>query len=276
MPVASSLRRVAAPLALLVGLAGCDLEFLEEEITLERNAASDTLDVTFDYRGVIAHDESDEAVEKAVAAARRILAGRREFMILDWPLHFDLDDGGPLADASPAVMRFVESVSVESVEPYVDARGRLSCRQRVRVREASGFFRLLNSAISSEVLEAEAEERLGAGAPWFDERSRALFVERAESGKPWVTLGRRGLEIDLPLTAPAASGALRELARDADIFKAALLSTLRYLKVDDERTVARLGDVERGGAVRLSLRRDDLAYSPALAEALRAASLTDR
>jgi hypothetical protein len=108
----------------------------------------------------------------------------------------------------------------------------------------------------------------GAGEPWLDRRSRDLLLERALSGKPWLKLGRSGLEVDFPVTAQAASGALRDLAKGNDVFSGALLSIFRYLKIDAERTIARFGDAAPGGFVRLSLRRDDVTYSPALYDAL--------
>lgn len=251
-----------------VALAGCDLEFPEQDIVLRRDEAADTLDLLLVYRGVSADDDSEQAIEKGVAAAEKILAGRRQFMFLDWPFHFDLDDAEIAADASPDALRAVAGVSVERVGAFLDAKGRLSGFQQLRLREASAWIELVNGTVSRAVLEAEAAGTLGDDAPWLDARSRDLLVERARSGKPWVTLERNGIEIDVPVTAAAASGALRALSKENDVFSEALVSLCRYLKVDAERTIARFGAPEPGGIVRFSLRRDDVTYSPALRDAL--------
>lgn len=266
---------LAVACAASLALAGCDLEFPEEEVLVERDAAADTLDLFVLYRGVTADDDSPEAIEKAVAAAERILGGRRQFMFLDWPFHFDLDSPELAADAAPEARRLLDGVTVERAGACLDRDGRLSGYQRIRFREASAWFDLVNAAASRAVLEAAESGELGDGAPWLDARSRDLLVERARSGRPWVTLERNGVEIDVPVTAAAASGALRALSKENDVFSSALVSLCRYLKVDAERTIARFGDPEPGGLVRFSLRRDDVTYSPALLDALAERGLVD-
>ncbi len=267
------MRRILFPAlaAALVALAaGCDIEFPEQEILARLDSAADRLDLLFIYKGVTAHDDSEEAVGKAVAAAERILAGRRQFMIVDWPLHFDLDRED-CDVSSPLGRRVLGNFSVAQVGAFLDSDGRLSGYQLVRVKEAKLLFHAIDAFVNKAVLEADADGDLGDDAEFLDDRSKALMVERAGSGGSWGRLSSSGLEISFPVTSAAAAGAIRSLRKmnDDDAAGAALLGALRRLDVGRESTLARFGESAGRGTARFSFRRDDVEYSPALYDALR-------
>ena len=86
-------RPLAAALPLsLAFLSGCDVQFPEQEVRMQYDTEADTLDVLFIYKGVHTPETSAEALNDGKNVADRILAGRREFMLLDWPYLWDLDE----------------------------------------------------------------------------------------------------------------------------------------------------------------------------------------
>ena len=80
---------------LVASLAGCaPIEFGEQELTLRHDAKADALDVLIVYSAIQARhadpaNEDDLAISRGFAT--RVSGGRRELMIFDWPMHFDLD-----------------------------------------------------------------------------------------------------------------------------------------------------------------------------------------
>ncbi len=224
--------RLPVLLVILLGLAGCDLEFTDQQIVLRHNQALDTLDILLIYEGVYPGNRGDDKMEKALAAAERILAGHREFMAIDWPFYWDLEEltkaaEGTLAqdpadgegahqgsaqgqqDAGDALFA-LNQFRVKSVGIYLDHEKRLSGYQLIRVTRWKEVERLLNRVISSALLEEDKEEAAREqtagkqadeqGGALLDAQTLAWWKKKAKTDKPWFRFRARALEVELPLS----------------------------------------------------------------------------
>src|SRR5262245_22172717 len=120
------------PLALL-GCPACDLKYLDQEVLLRHDPATDSLEVLLIYRGLTATGDSPDALGKALVIARRILAGRREFEVSGWPGHLDLDDPAAYQGLEPECAQALQAISIEAQEAFIDPEGRFSAYQLLRI-----------------------------------------------------------------------------------------------------------------------------------------------
>lgn len=264
-------------LPLVLSVAACDLEFPHEEVRLRPSAEDDTLDVLLIYRGVSPGD----GLEKATAAARRVLEGRREFLLLDWPLYFDLDAERDLDTLSPLERRTLDAVRLVEVGAFLDPDQRLSGYQHLRV---SGFRDLLDAAeaeLVRRVLAATEGRRSGEQAefPEFDARTRESWERRLREGPPLFSIDQRGLVLDLPASPEWAAALLaalhaKEREDEDEVFLPNLWRNLREIRQDEERLLLSFGRLEDGCVV-LDLSRRDVEYDPSLRTALEEQGVID-
>ncbi|MFH0945899.1 MAG: hypothetical protein V2A76_11930 [Planctomycetota bacterium] len=204
--------RFLIPLCLL-GLNSCDIEFPEQELHLSHDAGTDTLEMLIVYHGITAPSEGEEAVGKSVDVVKRLMQGEREFMLIDWPLYFEIDkwerkarEGLESEDESPydreqaaRYLQVAERMSLVSHALFLDEEGRLSGYQLFHVRQFSQVVVLLNQMISADILDEKAAGGLKADDE-LDEHTVQLVSARAESGEPWFTVDGDGIKVDLPFS----------------------------------------------------------------------------
>jgi hypothetical protein len=263
-------RIMAGLLALtLMLLTGCDLEFPEQEVILLHDTKADRLDFLLVYRGVTASSDDRRDVADAVSAATRILGGRREFMLLDWPLHWDLD--GKDKDV-PQWLR--KNVKLERVDTFVDAKGRLCAYQLFTMSKVSEGLRLLNEAIAASILEAHQKGKLEKGVDVLGLVELYGFLDQAAAGLPFLRLEKGRLMVDVPMPSQETIRRLVEESRKNDTWALSnLLALTRNPRIGTQgQLTIQLGD-HRNGMTVLGLRRPDVRYRTGLHEALVAAAL---
>jgi len=276
---ALSLPRVLGVAALCL-LGACDLEFPEQEVRLRHDAEADTLDVLFVYLGVTTPTSQDEALEKGRAVAERVLGGRREFMLLDWPFNFDLDREYPEGEELAAGVRAaIDRVRLERVGAFLDGEGRLCGYQHFRVDRVSAALAEANRQIDEAALRGLESGELGARElPWFDAGEERAWRDFVASPTPWVSLEEGRLVVRLPVTEEGAARFLevlaetvREQAGEDPDFTEVLLSNVTGLQVADGVATLRIGSPE-GADTALHLSRA-VDYSPVLRDQLVAGGL---
>ena len=265
-------------LALLAGLAalllcgGCDVQFPKQEVRFRHDPEADTLDVVFLYRGVSTEKFSEEALAKGKAVVDRVLGGRREFMLMDWPFNFDLDaeyeegEGPP-----PEVQAAIDRVALVEVGAFLDTNQVLCGYQHFRM---SGVAAALAEA--NRRLDEWAEELIfarGWGAEeleWWSDAEIELCRKFIEDDQRWLSLEAGRLMVRVPLSASGAARALewftRSLAGEDEEtveFTAMLLSSLTQLKVSEDLAEFTLGSVEGGDTV-VRFHNPAITYSDAL------------
>jgi hypothetical protein len=211
----------------MAGLGGCDLVFTGQEVHLRHDAATDRIELLLIYRGLTTPSADDTAIESGVRAFERLNAGEREFIVVEWPLHFRLDAwaaearltrhdaGASAADRSLAEQALGVLERIELVEhvAFLDHEGRPCAYQRLRVRDAAWVVATLNRMISYHLLAQAAQGALAPGGD-LDARSFQLLVEHAEAGQPWFVLASGRIVVDVPLSDPVLRRARRDLILD--------------------------------------------------------------
>jgi len=214
----SKLRRSLCLVALLT-VAACDLEFPEQEIRFRHDAQADRLEVLFIAKGLSAEKPAPKSIQEGVDVVQRLLAGRREFMALDWPWYVDFD--GLVEEARELELRSVagelprheraelveaghllgvaDLVKVTRVGLFEDPEGRLCGYQLVRVDELSRFLDWLNGWISRQILANDASGEFEEDDD-LDEVTVERWTTKARAGTPWVTFGDGALVVDVPLS----------------------------------------------------------------------------
>ena len=96
---------LAVTVAATLWLAGCDVEFPQQEVRLRHNDSTNTLDVLFLCQGLTTKENTEKDLDKGVRAVERLLQGHREFMLMNWPLHVNLDGNIDAARATAKELR---------------------------------------------------------------------------------------------------------------------------------------------------------------------------
>lgn len=281
--------RFLIPLCLL-GLSSCDIEFPEQELHLSHNAGADTLEMLIVYHGLTAPSDGDEAVESGVEVVKRLMNGEREFMLIDWPLYFEIDKWERKArkslenkdkdlhfhEQSQRYLQVAERITLVSHALFLDEEGRLSGYQLFHVRQFSEVVALLNQTISAEVLKERGDSGFEADDD-MDERTVQLVMERAESGKPWFRVDGDGITVDLPfsleMTRKGRERLVHELLQsddDDDEFAdmgAVLAGSVTSLSFEKERMVGVIAP-DSPGRYDWTIRNPAASYSEKLLEAL--------
>lgn len=209
----STVRRFASLALLLVAfLCACDLEIQEQELRWRYDAQKDELHVLFLHHDIGSREPRDGG-EKIVD----LLAGRREFMFLDWPIYCDLDDADK-GEVNPLLASIRAKLRVESALIGTRADGTLHGAQRVVVREWSAFLRDANAEIAKQVLR-DLDHPGTDPDNWLDEATLQLCRQRAEKSGRWLGFDARGLYFDLPASPRGLArfyGRLMQLNADTD------------------------------------------------------------
>lgn len=253
---------------LLLGLSSCDIVFPDQEVHLRLDRQADTLDILLIYKGLTVPGESEEQVDKGLVAMERLLRGDREFMIVEWPLYFEIEKWvaqsrelvqGDRQDASDAEERWMAAtwlqiaplISMQEHGLFQDDEGRLAGYQLLRIENFSQVVELLNVLASRAFLHSAEQAGWQPDDDW-DPRTFELWLERARSGEPWFRMEKEGIVVDLPVTREWGRALRRGLALeiaskkndDADEFAdllAEFAASVDRLEFLDDRCVFRVG-----------------------------------
>src|SRR5690606_25947183 len=202
-----AVHRLLLPLfVLIVLLPACDVEFRRQEVRLRHDPGTDVVDLLLVHGELVSDDP-----ENGADAVERLLGGGREFIIGEWPLHVPLDsfeeraretlagaDAEPLARSlAEGVLFLSERLTLVDAGLLEDEGGRLGGWQHFRLREATAVFDRLNGMIDAQVLAADEAGDFALGED-VDERTIALWVDRARDGGGWFGLQDDRLVIEVP------------------------------------------------------------------------------
>lgn len=279
-------RRRAALLALSLAAAACTpFRFEAEEVRVRHDREADALELSLVYEGLHARSPREDGLRDALDAVRRMAAGERLFVLVDWPLVIDLDAADPeleveIEELTPELAEraraLAASLRVDEVELFEDGDGRLGCRQRLRLDGARAGVDTLNALVNAALAAIE----VGEGAEievdgWdVDARTRELMLAHARRGDPWLALAEGGFEVRIPLSRRQAAQALRALApvatpgddaRRPDV--SGLFGALTEVDFAGELLVLRFLP-DGTGAVRFRFERHEWRYDDALRRAL--------
>ncbi|HTF89523.1 MAG TPA: hypothetical protein VK843_14010 [Planctomycetota bacterium] len=213
--------------------------------------------------------------------AVRVSGGRREFMIFDWPMHFDLDklagtDEEQEADPWGAWLREMlgelAGVKVSDSGYFRDGVGQLGLHQSLHIAHAARWISLFERALFLGIEESQARGNFEKDFGHFDARTRELWLAMAKEKRGWLSMEDGELIVDLPATGSCAIQAMRELmkasAEDEESmrFTSGLLSHLTEMRIADEHVVLRW---KLEGPTFTFAAPKDHVYDASLAESLR-------
>ena len=205
---------IALATALVAGLAGC-LEFDEQTISMEHDAATDRLIVVFQYKGLYAGEE----VEKATRQLEEAIERRTVAFGDNWPFAFsvkemrealndpDEDMAEWPADFLAQARALLDRVEVLHGGFYKDAEGRVCGTQVVTVRRAAETVPQVNAFINRAFLLAEERGEL------TDEEALP-FIELARQGHEWLRLKGHSLIVSLPVSDQQMAEGRRDMFDD--------------------------------------------------------------
>jgi hypothetical protein len=234
-------------------LAACaPIRYASQDVVLRHEAESDTLDVLILYEGIQAQPQKQlfqpatDGIEEGLGFVRSVLAQRRQLVLNG--LHFDLDmplerpeSEGTQATLVQETENCLRHVRVERSGFFRGEEGRLGLYQHVRVREAHRLVALANLAFAYAIEEKVQEGRFEDSTPWLDAETRASWIALARDRRPVFTLGTRGLEVELPMTAGNAAELLSAMTRESAESReaaqrfATLLSSLTEISIADDK-----------------------------------------
>lgn len=273
-----NLHRLASIGASLL-LAGCCIQYRQQDITFEHHPEDDSAELVLVYRGVTATDDTEGKVGDALVVVQRLLAGKREFQT---PFgSFDLDAPGLReGSADPDLLAVLDDVQLFEAAVFLDEEGQLAGRQRFWIDRCAPVLRLLNRRVSAAILEAASDGSLEKDTPLLDDRTRELWVRHASTGGSWIDLVDGEIGIDVPITRESWERVQREIlseliapeAQSGAAFLAQVLGHLRHFEVADER-LSIVFAPPATGIYQLSAHDPGVNYSPRLKEALEAAGV---
>jgi hypothetical protein len=219
--------------AVLLTATSCEIEFTEQEVRIRHDAAADQLHVLLIYKGLTAPEESENAVKKAVQAMEKLLAGRRQFMVVNWPLHFDLDssseklrnvveewqaaseeqrdeDGLQHFQRAQETLAVLRNFHVTEYGLMLDEEERLSGYQYLRIDRISALIAHLNESLRREILENFPDE----SDDDLDLRTQRLMLQKAKERSDWIWLKDGVFGAEVPTSHDALAGLFREFGKD--------------------------------------------------------------
>jgi hypothetical protein len=204
----NALARRLASLALLFAalLCACDLEIQQQTMRWRYDAAKDELHVLF-----LHHDIGSPKPAKSAETIVELLEGRREFMLLDWPMHVDLETDRE-KERAPLLVELDKRTTLVSARLGQAANGALLGSQHAVIRDWSGLLRWANGAMNDDVL---SSARGAEGPGCLDAASHALWRARAERGGTWFGFDAAGFYCDFPVTPQGLARLLSELVHEA-------------------------------------------------------------
>ena len=168
-----SLYAILATLAaVLMALPGC-VELTGQRISWFYDQDHDELQVLLHYDGI--HD-SGSAAHQSGAKQIPQFVDSGSIMLLDWPLHIDMDGLRQKAENESLDARerrwakLFTTCKAEPIGHYREPDGRVGAAQFVRIPKASQFIRDLNALISEEIGDNAPEE----GPTWPAWQVRSL------------------------------------------------------------------------------------------------------
>ena len=272
------MKNLIASLTLLLPLGACDLECVEEEVIWRHDAQEDTLDVLLVYHGVMQgynlSAEDDEQMAKALGALDRVTGGAREFMVMDWPFYWDLEDWGPDEEILPALAAFRRDLSVADVGLFLDAQRRLSVFQHLHLERASVHLASANRAIREDILEQGAEDLWSSCAGGGE-----ALCAWAESGGDFILMRGNSVTVQWPSSAACTREFLAEFAEELAVEQEegvdstlvvvlAILAATTSLSLDENHMQISVGE-EEAGELELDCVLWERVYDPALLGRLR-------
>jgi hypothetical protein len=210
---------------LLLGslLSACaPIHFTSQDVILKHDQDHDVLDMLILYNEVESGDRGpgDAHGDETGKFADRLILGKREFMLFDWPLHLDLDaiavgldEKEPWAAWQREAVGLLDGISVEHSGVYRSDRGRLSLFQRFRIKNASHWITLFDTSLRLWIEESVREGTFEQDTPYLDARTRELWADLAKQKRRWLTLQAGVLRVELPMTSHVAAGLLVELMK---------------------------------------------------------------
>jgi hypothetical protein len=212
----------------LLAMPGC-VELTGQRITWSYDAAKDELQIVLFYDGV--HDSGKDGHGKGAEQLPRFVE-HGDFMILDWPFHFDRADSEKLANRPEISTKYREfyraclAIRTETIGYYREPDSRLGAAQRLTIPEAKKFFVRLNPLIGNLPLDG-----VKSVMPRTAERMRAA----TEAGHTWIALDGNAIRIVLPVDPEEWSGAKAEFLHS---FAKDVSDALKGNRGDDDRRAA--------------------------------------
>jgi hypothetical protein len=195
------------PVLLTVLLSGC-LEFERQEMVFRHDAASDSLYIFQDYRGIFGADDPARLTEAETEQMASVMKSERTFFFGNWVAEFsrpgfaeklqapkgELDADPVFEGALRALMgACLTNIQVENVGFYLNGKGQLCGAQRVTIRHISKVLSALNGCLRLH-LRREANK-------WgmLKEARRALYAF-VDAGEEVLRLEGNRVEIHWPTT----------------------------------------------------------------------------
>ncbi len=296
------------PTTLLLAAGACaPVKFANQEIDLRHDAEADILEVTLTYEGLTprpaavynTHDGTppkplggEARLEEASTWLRRLAAGERVFILVDWPFVFDLDEPGglelpvgeegekPSAVDEQRLRTLVDSIEMLEAQLYIDEEtGRLAARQHLRWSELAAGLATINDGLNAAL--REDLEKVGEGSVNDQElspESRDLLRAHVRDGRPWIAVVKGALEIRIPITpADFAKGMERpDLASAAEVDLDFARPMLKASSVTADESGIRVHYApNEEGVIHVPVEHDDVEYDDQLEQHMRAAGLVE-
>ncbi|MFN0006741.1 MAG: hypothetical protein ACKVXR_02445 [Planctomycetota bacterium] len=177
------------PLAPVPALfAACaPIRYSSQEVILRHRAEPDTLDVLILYEGIQAQrqDGDKDGIDVTSRFAGRVALGKREFMLVDWPIHLDLEEiveelakidsstEDPWSAWKREGLEHMEGVHVVASGLYAGDEGRVSLYQHFRVERCSRLVEWFDRSLRIGIAEGDANGTLEKDLPILDPETRA-------------------------------------------------------------------------------------------------------
>ncbi len=186
-------------------LASCGpINFSSQDVYCRYNTDDDSLTVKLVYQQVRHVDQTTgwfyekppekiPDLERGEKVVRNMLSGRREFMIGNNVLTYDLDDTDPEKQSE-----FVKGISVESVTIDTDEAGRLRIEQVLKFRDMPTGMKIANFEFRREVKESIDKGKLTVADSPFDQATIDPIKQDVEQGRDWLAWDQSGLQIRIP------------------------------------------------------------------------------
>jgi hypothetical protein len=211
---------------------------VEQQVQFRYDPDDDALELLVIYRGVAASDETERTLQNAVEDVEKVLEGGRILMITPWGIGADLDDlqtkilNGEKEVASPhtesEVLALIDTVTLEDVGTFYDREKRFSVYQLFLITDMERWIDYVNGTLSRAVLAKFEKGTFLSEFPLFDERTAALWQERAKGGWTWIAIVNDGLELDFPMTRESfdrvRTSVIREMLKTGSVKSLTLLA----------------------------------------------------
>lgn len=208
--------------AIVLLLCSCGAFAIErEQVLLRYRAETDVLDALLVCEGIGALEvpfkkEADE-IEQAVQALQAMRAGRRYFKL--GPLELDLDQeleldavagsSDPYLALGQRLQALLPGIELLEARILIDPEKGLCLVQRIRMREASAWLRLLDATINQSLLEGQYDDDMHKSLA-EDPRTLELLRTRAQQGGSWARFDGGALAVSIPMTTASAARLLKK------------------------------------------------------------------